>query len=90
MKAKEIFLHIKERLSRLSFKTGMIVLALCAVCYVISFAQALLPVSLWWKGTLWIVFFGLAKTLQYTGLLIIGKEGIKKLRSFWKRKSVEV
>ena len=77
---KKFFLHAKEWLGGLSFRTGVIVLVICAICYVISFAQAALPISLAAKGTLWVIFFGLAKAFQYAGLLILGKEGWKKLR----------
>lgn len=86
MKIKTFFLNIKNWLSGLSFRTGLIVLGLCIICYIISFAQALLPISLAWKGALWIIFFGLAKTFQYTSLLIFGKEGIRRLKSFFKNR----
>ena len=82
MKWKEIFLKCKDRLQALSFRTGVIVLALCAVCYILAFAQMALPISIAWKGGLWVLFFGLAKTFQYSGILIIGKEGLKRLKRF--------
>ena len=78
---KDFFLKVKNRLQGLSFRSGLIVLALAGICYVISFAQALLPISVAWKGSLWVAFFGLAKAFQYSGLLIIGKEGVKKLKN---------
>nr|WP_295069299.1 hypothetical protein [uncultured Fibrobacter sp.] len=37
------------------------------------------------KGILWVVLFGLAKTFQYGGLSIIGVEGVKRLKSFFKK-----
>ena len=77
---KEIFRKTKEWLSALTFRTGLVVLGLCVACYVISFAQALLPISYACKGALWVIFFGLAKTFQYSGILIIGKEGVRRLR----------
>lgn len=40
----------------------------------------LLPVSASVKGILWFILFGLAKTFQYSGLTILGAEGIKMLR----------
>lgn len=81
--------NIKSWLTSLSFRTGVIVLGLCVICYVISFAQAALPLSLAWKGALWAIFFGLAKTFQYAGILIIGKEGIRRWKNkFKKRKAV--
>ena len=75
---------VKNWLSGLSFRTGVIVLLCCIPLYVISFAQALLPISNVAKGILWAVFFGLAKTAQYAGLLILGKEGVKRLKNWIK------
>lgn len=76
---------IKRWLSSLSYRTGFIVVGICVACYIISFAQMLLPISLWAKGALWVIFFGLAKTAQYTALLILGKAGIQSLRRLFKR-----
>lgn len=83
---KKFFPAIKNWLAGLSFRTGIIILGLCVLCYVISFAQALLPIGLGAKGVLWVVFFGLAKTFQYSGLLILGKEGIRKLKNRFRKK----
>lgn len=88
MSVKEKFLKVKVWLASLSFRTGLLVLGLCVICYVISFAQVLLPLSVAWKGALWVIFFGLAKTFQYGGLLILGKEGWKKVRN-WKLRKVK-
>lgn len=77
---------IKNFLSRLSFRTGVIVLLICAACYIISFAQMLLPISAGAKGVLWFIFFGLAKTTQYTGLAIVGVEGWQRLKAYFKRR----
>lgn len=78
---------MKERvqafLRRFSFRTGVIVVALCIPCYVISFAQMALPISAAAKGVLWFVFFGLAKTFQYGGLTILGVDGIKRIKTWW-------
>lgn len=71
-------------LQRFSFRTGVIVLALCVPCYIISFAQMALPISTSTKGVLWFIFFGMAKTCQYGGLTIIGVEGIKRLKNYFK------
>lgn len=81
---------MKAWLAGLGFKTGMMVLGLCVVCYVVSFAQALLPISIAWKSALWVIFFGLAKTFQYGGLLILGKEGVKRLKMYFKKKETKV
>lgn len=78
---------VKKWLKGLSFRTGLIVLGFCVVFYVISFAQMLLPISTATKGVLWVVFFGLAKTAQYSGLLILGKAGIERIKSWRKQKN---
>lgn len=70
----------RQRLGSLSMRTGFCVLGTAVLFYVASFAQMLLPISLTTKGVLWIVLFGMAKAAQYSGLLIVGKEGIKLLR----------
>lgn len=80
-------IKIKQALSKLSFRTGVIVLALCIPFYVISFAQMALPISASTKGVLWVVFFGLAKTAQYGGLTILGAEGFKRLKSYFKSRA---
>lgn len=83
---RESFLKIKQWLAGLSFRTGVIVLAVCILCYIISFAQMLLPISTVAKGVLWFIFFGLAKTTQYSGLLILGKAGIDRIKNWRKKK----
>lgn len=77
--------RIKQLLSKLSFRTGVIVLASCVVFYILSFAQALLPISAAAKGVLWFVLFGMAKTTQYAGLTILGVEGWRRVKSWFKR-----
>ncbi len=72
---------IKNWLKTLSFRTGLIVMSLCIASYAISFAQMLLPICIEAKSILWVIFFGLAKTFQYTSLIIIGKAGITRLKS---------
>jgi len=84
---KRALAAVKQWLSRLSFRTGVIVLALCVPCYIFSFAQMALPISTEAKGVLWVVFFGLAKTFQYGGLTILGVEGWKRLKSRFSRKN---
>lgn len=78
--------RIQKFLKRFSFRTGVIILALCVPCYIFSFAQMALPISTTAKGALWFIFFGLAKTLQYGGLTIIGVEGVKRIKDWWKSK----
>lgn len=78
--------RIKVWLGKLDFRTGVIVLICCAVCYIISFAQMALPISVGTKGMLWVLFFGLAKACQYAGILILGKEGVRRIKQHFKRK----
>lgn len=78
---KNILNSIKRWLQSLTFRTGVIVLLVAVVCYIISFAQMLLPISLTAKGVIWFIFFGLAKTAQYSGLLIVGVEGWRRIKA---------
>lgn len=83
-------MKIKQLLQGLSFKTGVIILALCIPFYIISFAQMALSISTEMKGMLWVVFFGLAKTFQYGGLTILGVDGWKRLKAYFgKKKEIE-
>lgn len=82
---EEPLTKIKAWLSRLSFRTGVIVLLMCIPCYILSFAQALLPISTSAKFVLWVVLFGLAKTFQYTGIAILGVEGVKRLKRYFQK-----
>ncbi len=45
----------------------------------------LLPISAAAKGVLWFIFFGMAKTAQYSGLLIIGKAGVERIKKWYKK-----
>ena len=83
---KELFQRLKKWLSSLSFRTGVIVLASCVLFYAISFLQLLLPMSAAWHTALWAIFFGLAKTAQYGGLAILGVEGYRRLKNYFRRK----
>ncbi|EHG21937.1 hypothetical protein HMPREF9332_01618 [Alloprevotella rava F0323] len=49
----------------------------------------LFPFSAATKGFLWVVFFGLAKTFQYVGGVIIGVEGFKRLKQYFRSKRGE-
>lgn len=83
---KRLLKRIKAWLAGLSFRTGVIVLACCVPFYIISFAQMLLPISVEAKAALWVVFFGLAKTAQYSGIAILGVEGYRRVKSYLRRK----
>lgn len=82
---KQIVERIKRWLKGLTFRTGVIVLLVAVACYIISFAQMLLPISLTAKGVIWFIFFGLAKAAQYSGLLIVGVEGWRRIKRYFKR-----
>ena len=84
---KELLLRCKQWLSGLSFRTGVIVLLLCIPCYILSFAQMALPISVEAKGVLWFILLGMAKTFQYGGLTILGVEGVKRLKKLFGKKS---
>lgn len=84
------FLHralerVKHYLAGLSFRTGVIVLSSCVLFYLLSFAALALPVSAALRGALWFVLFGCAKTAQYGGLLILGVEGVKRVKKWFGR-----
>lgn len=82
--------RVNNFLGGLSFRTGVIVLALCVPCYILSFAQMALPISATAKGVLWFILFGLAKTTQYAGLAILGVEGWRRLKAkFVKDKDIK-
>ena len=80
------FSKIKNKLQQLSFRTGVIITLCCIPFYILSFAQMALDIDVKTKGILWVVLFGLAKTFQYTGLTILGVEGYKQLKQYFKKK----
>lgn len=77
----EVMRMLKQWLAGLSFRTGVIVLSCCIPFYVLSAVQFLFPIEAGWKGVLWVVFFGLAKTAQYGGLAILGVDGYRRLKA---------
>ena len=85
-KFKSAITAIKSWLAKLSFRTGVVVLASCLLFYLLSFAQALLPISAEAKSVLFIIFFGLAKTTQYAGLAIVGVQGWQRIKSWFRCK----
>lgn len=82
---KRLLKNLKLWLGTLSFRTGVVVLLSCIPCYVLSFAQMALPISAGAKSMLWFVLFGMAKTLQYGGLTILGVEGMRRLKLLFKK-----
>lgn len=84
---RQILQRVRLFLARLSFRTGLWLLAACAVSYLLAFAPILFPLSLTTKGVLWFIFFGLAKALQYSAVLVLGKAGGHRLRDWWRRRN---
>ena len=82
---RRIFQRVKQYLAGLSFRTGVIVLLSCVLFYALSFAALALPLSAAMRGALWFVLFGCAKTAQYGGLLILGVEGVKRVKAYFGR-----
>ncbi|MBQ1882140.1 MAG: hypothetical protein II159_02400 [Bacteroidales bacterium] len=82
---KKFFVRVKNWLKGLSFRTGVIVLLVCIPFYILSFAQMALPISAKAKGVLWVVLFGLAKTFQWGGITILGVEGVKRVKAYFKK-----
>lgn len=83
---RRFFLKVQTWLQGLSFRTGVIVLLSCIPFYILSFAQMALPTSAATKTILWTILFGLAKTAQYSGLTILGVEGYRRLKNYFKKK----
>ena len=81
--------RIKAFLGRFSFRTGVIILNICVLCYIVSFAQMLLPISATAKTVLWILFFGLAKVTQYMGLAIVGVGGWRRIKMYFRRRRMQ-
>lgn len=75
---------IKSALAKLSFRQGVAVLVLCIIFYILSFASAALPISARAKFAMWFVLFGLAKTTQYTAIAILGVEGVRRVKAYFK------
>ena len=73
---------VKRALAKLSFRHGVVVLIICVLFYIASFAQMALPISAKAKGILWFVLFGCAKTTQYMGLAIVGVEGWRRIKAY--------
>ena len=83
---RKLFRKIRQLLSKLSFRTVIVVFSLCIPCYIFSFAQFALPNDLESQIVLWALFFGLGQVFQYIGRIILGTEGIKRLKRHFGRK----
>ncbi len=83
---RKIFRKIRQFLSRLPFRTGVVVFSLCIPCYIFSFAQFALPGETESKIVLWALFFGLGQVFQYTGRIILGNDGFARLKRHFGRK----
>ncbi len=83
---KKIAISIKNYLRSLSFRTGIVILTICGLCYTIAFLQIFLPISAEAKGILGVVFLALAKIFQYAAIIICGPDGVRKIKRFFHRK----
>ncbi len=78
---------MKKFLRSLSPRVGIALLLLCVVCYVVSlwgFWRSDVPLTD--RGLRFVIFFGLAKTFQYSGLTILGVDGLKRIRAYFSSK----
>ena len=82
-------------LSKLSFRTGVIVLVMCILFHIIAFLPIIPWVKDWslisWmnpyvKGLWWTAWIGIAHVFKYAGLAILGVEGYKRVKAFFRRK----
>ena len=64
------------------FWSLMVVLIIAGV---LSFVQMLFPISATAKGVLWAALFGTAKGVQYLGLFILGAEGVRRVKGYFRR-----
>ena len=85
-------------MSKLSFRTGVIVLALCMLFHIIAFLPIIPWVKDWsllaWmnpyvKGVWFTAWIGIAHVFKYAGLAILGVEGYKRLKAFFKHKKTD-
>jgi phosphoglycolate phosphatase len=80
-----VWARVKSFLQGLSFRTGVVVLLSCVVFYLLSFGVLAMPLPVGLRGALWAMFFGLAKSAQYGGLLILGAEGVRRVKRWFGR-----
>lgn len=78
--------RVKSYLAQFTFRQGVVVLVICVLCYIASAVQALLPFSAATKSVLFIIFFGMAKLTQYVGLAIVGVDGWRRIKVYFKRR----
>lgn len=78
--------RVKAYLAQFTFRQGVVVLVICVLCYIASAVQALLPFSAATKSVLFIIFFGMAKLTQYVGLAIVGVDGWRRIKEYFKRR----
>ena len=80
-----VWARVKSFLQGLSFRTGVVVLLSCVVFYLLSFGVLAMPLPVGLRGALWALFFCLAKSAQYGGLLILGAEGVRRVKRWFGR-----
>ena len=71
---------IKKFFKGLSIRTGIILLIICVLLYVVALIQPLLPISKVAKTIIFTTSFGLAKIFQYSAVAVLGVKGWKLLK----------
>ena len=66
---------IKKFFKGLSIRTGIILLIICVLFYVVALIQPLLPISKVAKTIIFTTSFGLAKIFQYSAVAVLGVKG---------------
>ena len=71
---------IKKFFKGLSIRTGIILLIICVLLYVVALIQPLLPISKVAKAIIFATSFGLAKIFQYSAIAVLGVKGWQILK----------
>ena len=72
---------IKKFFKGLSIRTGIILLIICVLLYVVALIQPLLPISKVAKAIIFATSFGLAKIFQYSAIAVLGVKGWQILKT---------
>lgn len=76
---------IKTALSKLSFRTGLILLVLCLLFHGVAVGFFTIPLEGETKALLITISFALAKIFQYSAVAILGVRGVMRVKA-WIRK----
>lgn len=76
---------IKTALSKLSFRTGLILLVICLLFHGVAISLFAIPLEGEIKALLITISFALAKIFQYSAIAILGVKGVMRIKA-WIRK----